>query len=88
MNTDRLYGMVAKDPETMRRAMYDVVVKLQDQPEVQLQATAICLLAMCKALNVDVRRLLVSTERMAEDVRSPFTSHFAALEAYAREQMR
>ncbi len=88
MNTDRLFGMVARDPETMRKAMYNVVVKLQDQPEVQLQATAICLLAMCQALNVDVRRLLTSAEQMTRDVESPFTSHFKALEAYAREQMR
>lgn len=88
MNTDRLYGMVATDPHSMRMAMYDVVVKLQDQPEVQLQATAICLLAMCRALGVNVRDLLTSTERMTRDVESPFTSHFKALEAYAREQMR
>lgn len=88
MNTDRLYGMVARDPHAMRMAMYDVVVKLQDQPEVQLQATAMCLLAMCRALGVDVRKLLVATERMVDDVESPFTSHFRALEAYAREQMR
>ena len=88
MNTDKLYGLPAADPEMLRRAMYDVVVKLQDQPQVQLQATAMCLLAMCRALNVDVRRLLVSTENMIGDVESPFTSHFRALEAYAREQMR
>lgn len=88
MNTDKLYGMIARDPETMRKAMYNVVVLLQDQPEVQLQATAICLLAMCRALGVDVRKLLNSTEQMTRDVESPFTSHFNALEAYAREQMR
>lgn len=88
MNTDKLYGMIARDPETMRKAMYNVVVQLQDQPEVQLQATAICLLAMCRALRVDVRKLLASTEQMTRDVESPFTSHFKALEAYAREQMR
>lgn len=88
MNTDRLYGMIARDPESLRKAMYGVVDKLQDQPEVQLQATAICLLAMCSALGVDVRKLLTSTEQMARDVESPFTSHFAALEAYARGMMR
>lgn len=88
MNTDKLYGMPAADPDALRQAMYSVVVKLQDQPQVQLQGTAMCLLAMCKALNVDVRRLLVSTERMSNDIDSPFSSHFRALEAYAREQMR
>lgn len=88
MNTDKLYGMAARDPDTLRRGMYGVVDKLQDQPEVQLQATAICLHAMCSALGVDMRRLLASTEQMTRDVESPFTSHFKALEAYAREQMR
>lgn len=88
MNEDRMYSMLAADPHTMRMAMYNVLVQLQDQPEVQVQGTAMCLLAMCRALKLDVRRLLVSTERMIDDIESPFTSHFKALEAYAREQIR
>ena len=87
MNTDRTYGMIAKDPDAMRQAMYLVLSRLQDEPEVQLQATAMCLLSMCRATGVDIRRLLTSTERMADELDGPYTNTFAALEAYAREQI-
>lgn len=88
MNQDKLYGTIARDPTQMRQAMYGVLSRLQDQPEVQLQATAMCLYAMCNALNVDIRRLLMSVERMQNDLDGPYTSTYRALEAYAREQLR
>jgi hypothetical protein len=87
MNHDRVYGMSAEDPTAMRQAMYLVLSRLQDKPELQLQATALCLYAMCKATDTDLRQLLNTTERMAEDLDGPFTSTFRALEAYAREQI-
>lgn len=87
MNTDRIYGMIAADPDRMRQNMYGVLSKLQDVPEQQVQATAMCLYCMCKALGLDMRRLLTSVERMAEDLDGPYTNTFRALEAYAREEI-
>jgi hypothetical protein len=87
MNTDKVYGMAARDPDAMRQAMYLVLSRLQDAPELQLQATALCLYAMCKATGTDMRKLLNTVERMAEDLDGPFNSTFRALEAYAREQI-
>jgi hypothetical protein len=67
--------------------MYSVIVRSQDDPEVQLQAMALSLFLACRALNVDIRRLLTTMENMANDIDSPYASHFKAIEAYAREQL-
>jgi hypothetical protein len=88
MNTDRIFGVIAKDPEHLRKAMYLVLSRLQDEPEVQLQATAMCLLVMCRACKIDMRQLLTSVERMVNDADSPFSVQVPALENYAREQVR
>ena len=67
--------------------MYNMIVQTQDAPEVQVQAMAMALFLTCRALDIDIRRLLTTCERMANDLDSPFSSHFRALEAYAREQI-
>ena len=88
MNTDKLFGMIAaRDGAEMRRAMYGIIDKAQDRPVLQVQATAIALFCMCRALKIDIRRLLMSVERMANDLDGPFTSTFSALEAYARNEI-
>jgi len=88
MNTDRIFGVSAKDPESMRRAMYLVLSRLQEEPEVQLQATAMCFYVMTRACGIDMRQLLTSIERMVDDTDSPFSVQIPALENYAREQVR
>jgi hypothetical protein len=88
MNTDRIFGVSAKDPESMRKAMYLVLSRLQDEPEVQLQGTAMCLFVMCRACGIDIRQLLTSMERMVNDTDNPFSVQIPALETYAREQVR
>lgn len=87
MNKDKVYGMAASDPVAMREAMYGVLSRLQDQPEVQVQATAMCLLAMCNALDIDVRRLLSTVDRMIEDLDGPFVYTFRSLEEYAKDMI-
>lgn len=87
MNTDKVYGMPATDPVALREAMYGVLSRLQDQPEVQIQATAMCLFAMCRALGIDVRRLLVTVERMIEDLDGPHVYTFRSLEEYAKDMI-
>ena len=87
MNTDKVYGLCATDANALREAMYGVLSRLQDQPEVQIQATALCLFAMSKALGIDVRRLLESVERMMEDLDGPHVYTFRSLEEYAKDMI-
>lgn len=87
MNTDKVYGMSAGPPEELRQAMYLVLSRLQDHPEMQVQATAMCLFAMCNALGIDVRRLLTTVERMIEDLDGPFVYTFRSLEEYAKDMI-
>jgi len=85
MNTDKLIHV--QSPERLRLAVYRVIDRTQDDPEVQLQAMAIALYSTCRALNVDLNRLLTAIERMERDLDGPFTSTFQALEAYARNEI-
>jgi hypothetical protein len=87
MNTDRLFTVTAADGDKMRNAVYRVIDRSQDDPEVQVQAIAIALYSTCRALGLDIRQLLTSVERMANDLDGPFTSTFRALEAYARNEI-
>lgn len=81
MNGDRLFQ--CGDPTRMRMAAYRVITRTQDDPEVQVQAMAIALQATCTALNIDIKQLLVSMERMQSDLDGPFVGMFRALQEYA-----
>jgi len=85
MNRDKL--TVAGDPARLRQAVYRVISQTQDEPNMQLLAMAVALIATCDALDVNVRDLLVSTERMRDDLDGPFQSQFAALREYARQEI-
>jgi len=85
MNTDKL--TTAGDPGALRRAAYRVISRTQDEPHIQLLAMAIALIATCDALSVDVRQLLVGTERMRDDLDGAFQSQFAALREYAQKEI-
>lgn len=87
MNNDRLIGSAAASPYTMRTAMFRVIDRTQDDPEVQVQAMGLALYAVCDALDIDLRRLLTTCERMAVDLDGPFTSTFMALREYASQEI-
>lgn len=87
MNKDRLIGQAAASPHEMREAMYKVISRTQDAPEVQVQAMGLALYATCEALDIDIRSLLNTCELMANDLDGPFVSTFAALKAYARNEI-
>jgi hypothetical protein len=87
MNRDKLIGMAGTHPAAMRQAMYAVIDRTQDRPEVQLQAIAMALVATCEALNIDVKELLNTVEIMKNDLDGNFTSTFEALKAYARYEI-
>ena len=71
----------------MRQATFRVIDRTQDRPEMQVLATAIALYSMCDALNIDIKQLLVSVERMTNDLDGPFVSTFAALREYAIKEI-
>jgi len=48
---------------------------------------AIAFYATCEALNIDIRQLLVSVERMKDDLDGPFVNMFRSLEEYARNEI-
>lgn len=85
MNTDKFNtGMT---PFKVREMTYRLLSTTQDEPELQVISTAMVLFALCKALDIDLKQLLVSVERMHGDLSGPFTTHFRALEEYARNEI-
>lgn len=87
IDRDKLIGMAAAHPVAMRNAMYAVIDKTQDRPEVQVQAMAMALVATCSALDIDVKDLLNTVDQMVADLDGPFSSTFRALEEYARNEI-
>lgn len=81
MNSDQL--TTGGNPTSLRKAAFRVISKTQDDPSIQVLAMALALYATCDALNVDIRQLLISVERMRDDLDAPFTSTFDAIRAYA-----
>ena len=71
----------------MRNACFKIVDAGQDEPAVQVLATALALTAMCEALNVNVRDLLVTCERMKNDLDGPYVGTFSAITEYARKEI-
>jgi hypothetical protein len=48
---------------------------------------AVALYATCTALNIDIRQLLESVERMQRDLDGPFVGTFRALQEYACKEI-
>lgn len=74
-------------PERLRQSAFRALSATQDHPSVQIQGTAVALLAMCDATGVDVRQLLESTERLIRDIDGPFSSQIRAIREYARNEI-
>lgn len=86
MNRDRL-SSVSK-PERLRQAAFRVIDRTQDTPEDQLRGIALALLAACEATGVNVRDLLITSERIMRDVDGPFSPAIRAIREYARNELR
>lgn len=86
MNRDIL--TVGANPERLRKAAFGAVLRTQDDPAMQLLGVAVALHAMCDALNVDIRRLLESSERLTRDLDGPYAGTIRAIRAYAQGEMR
>ena len=85
MNRDRLCQV--QYPEKLRQAAFRAIDRTQDQPEVQLQGIAIAMLAIAEATRVDVRKLLVSCERIMDDIDGPFSPTIRAIKEYAQHEL-
>ena len=85
MNRDHL--TVAGNPQRMRQAVFGVISRSQDDPAMQVKAMAVALISTCDALDIDVRQLLVSVERMRDDLDGPFQATFRAIKAYAQKEL-
>lgn len=77
----------AHDPERVRLAAYRVISRTQDDPATQVIGTATALIALCSALDIDIRQLLTSVERRRDDLDGPFVYTFRAIEEYARNEI-
>lgn len=73
----------ALDPSRLRQAVYRIITRTQDDPAMQVAGMAISLVAVAKALNINMRTLIEQAERLGHDLDGPFQSTFRALEAYA-----
>ena len=85
MDRDKIFG--GTDAVRLRTAAYRVISRTQDDPEVQLQAMGVALVATCAALGVDVKDVLIGCERMANTLDGPFVGTFRAIEEYARNEI-
>jgi hypothetical protein len=86
MDRDKLFGGI-KDPVKFREQAYAVISRTQDHPEMQLQAVALSLYAMCEALGVDIRELLTSVERVKNEQDGPFVYIFDSIREYSRGEI-
>lgn len=78
---DRLsYGA---NPERLRQSAFRVITRTQDDPAVQIRGIALALAATCKATGLDMRELIVTSEKMMEDIDSPYAAQMRALHEYA-----
>lgn len=75
------------NPERLRMAAFRVVDRTQDDPATQIRGTALALVALCRATGTDIRQLLIGTERMLNDIDSPFGRQLRAIEDYARNEI-
>lgn len=75
------------DPVRLRQSVYRVITRSQDDPAMQVAGMAISLVAVARALDIDMRSLIVQAERLAGDLDGPFQSTFRALEEYARNEI-
>lgn len=78
---------VGANPERLRRAAFRVIDRTQDDPAVQIRATAVALVTLCRATGVDIRQLLTSSERMVDDLDGPFAAQIRAMGEYARNEI-
>ena len=85
MDRDKIFG--ATDATRLRTSAYRVISRTQDDPEVQLQAMGVALVATCEALGVDVKDVLTGCERMKNTLDGPFVGTFRAIEEYARNEI-
>lgn len=74
-------------PDKMRNHVFAVIDRGQLDPAVQIRATALALYALCDAVDVDIRSLLVSIEQQIGDLNSPYTPTLKAIREYARNEI-
>lgn len=75
------------EPSRVREMTYRLLSVTQDEPSLQVLSTGMVFYALCRALDLDIKQLLTSIERMHRDLDGPFTTHFRALEEYARNEI-
>ena len=71
----------------LRASTYAVINAGQDEPAIQILATGLALYGMCDATGVNIRDLLVTVERMKNDLDGPFVGTFDAIREYARNEI-
>lgn len=83
---DRLsFGTI--DPARLRNVTYAMISRVQDDPDIQIRATALALYTMCQAAGVDVKQLLVNTERLMNDLDGPFSAEIRAMREYTKHEI-
>lgn len=77
-----------EDARRLRMAAFNVIARTQGDPATQVRGMALALYATCTALDIDIRQLLVETERLKDDLDGPFVHVFDAIREYARNEIR
>lgn len=86
MDRDQLHT-VREGAKVLRQAAFRVIDRTQERPATQLLAIALALVAACEGSNVDVRELLVTVERMKDDLDGPFIGTFDGIKEYAKHEI-
>lgn len=77
------------DAAPLRVPAFKVINLVQDEdPAVQILATATALTALCEAVGVDPHDLLQKIDRAKRHIDGPFSSHYRAIVEYAKGEFR
>jgi len=83
---DRL-SFAGINPARLRNVTYKLISRVQDDPDIQIRATALALYTMCQAAGVDIRTLLANTDRLMNDLDGPFSGEIRAMREYTKHEI-
>ncbi len=77
-----------QDPAKLRQAAFSVIDRGQEDPSTQIIGTALALLTMTRAIDVDLSQLLNQCERRLDDSDGAFVYVYRAIEEYTKNEIR
>lgn len=70
-------------PDRLRASAFRALDRTQDDPAVQIRGLALALCAAGRAVGVEFRELITTTELMLDDLDAPYAPTIQAIQEYA-----